>query len=143
MVSKIAAAYLLCAGLALSQKPDADKAVFEAVCGACHPSAMAEDIRTQAEWKETVDLMVNAGAKGTPDQFKAIWRSLLNTWTKVNVNSASAAEIAPVLAVNEATAEAIVKRRADKGAFKTIEELKSVPGVDAAKLDERKDRIKF
>ena len=144
------AALVVGAGAALAQKPAsdkpsdaADKAAFETVCGACHPVSMASDLRSAPDWKDTVDVMVTFGAKGTAEQFDALLRYLLHNLTKVNVNSAAAAEIAPVLAVSEATAQAIVKRRIEKGSFRTIEELKQLPGVDAAKLEERKDRIVF
>jgi competence protein ComEA len=70
-------------------------------------------------------------------------RYLVRNHTNVNVNTASATEIAPVLAVSESTAQAIVTRRKQIGAFKTIEELAKVPGVDAAQLQARRDRIVF
>lgn len=137
---------VLGAGAALSQgsRGDAaDKAAFEVVCGACHPASMASDLRAEADWRDTVAVMVKAGAKGTEAQFDGLMRYLLRNLTKVNVNTATAAEIAPVLAVSEATARDIVKRRTEKGSFRAIEELKQLPGVDAAKLDGRKDRIVF
>jgi len=40
-------------------------------------------------------------------------------------------------------AEAIVRRRTDKGPFKTIDDLKAVPGVVSAAIDARKDRLIF
>src|SRR5437764_1349607 len=109
-----------------------DKAVFEAVCGACHPPSMVDGIRSEEEWKETVDQMVASGAKADERQLEAVMRYLLRNQTKVNVNTATASEIAPVLAVSESTARAIVTRRKQIGAFKTIEQLAKVPGVDAA-----------
>ena len=87
--------------------------------------------------------MVKAGAKGTDEQFDRLMRYLLRNWTKVDVNTATAAEIAPVLDVSDATAQAIVKRRTENGSFKTIEELKKVPGVNGARLEARKDRVVF
>ena len=60
-----------------------------------------------------------------------------------NRTDPTAAEIAPVLDISDDTAESIVKRRAANGGFKTIEELKKIPGVNAAKLEARKDRIAF
>jgi competence ComEA-like helix-hairpin-helix protein len=143
----LVAMLVLCAGGALSQKVSgdgaADRAAFETVCGACHPVSMASELRSESDWKETIALMVEAGAKGTSEQFAALRRYLRQNWTEVNVNTAPAAEIAPVLAVSEATARAIVRRRTVKGKFRTIKELKQVPGVDAAKLEARKDRIVF
>jgi DNA uptake protein ComE-like DNA-binding protein len=114
------AVMVICAGGTRSQKKPsdkptgsdaADKAAFEAVCGACHPASMASDLRSESDWTDTVDVMVKAGAKGTGEQFDALLRYLRDNLTKVNVNTATAEEIAPVLAVSEATARDIVKRR--------------------------------
>ncbi len=141
----LTAALFLWAAAARSQASGgraADKAAFEAVCGACHPVSMASDFRSESDWKDTVAVMVKAGAKGTDEQFDELLRYLRDNLTKVNVNTATAAEIAPVLAVSEATARDIVKRRTEKGSFRTIDELK-LPGVDAAILEARKDRIVF
>ena len=126
-----------------SAEDKSDKAAFEAICGACHLTTMVNDIRSQSEWTETVDQMVKVGAKGTDEQFDRVMRCLLRNLTKVNVNTAPAAEIAPVLAVSDATAQVIVRRRIENGSYKTIEELKRVPGVDAAKLEARRDRVVF
>ena len=120
-----------------------DKAVFEAVCGACHPPGMADGIRSEQEWKETVDQMIAIGAKADERQLGSVIRYLLHNQTKVNINTASASEIAPVLAVSESTARAIVTRRKESGAFKSIGEIAKVPGVDAAQLQARQDRIVF
>jgi competence protein ComEA len=51
--------------------------------------------------------------------------------------------MAAVLEISDAAAEALVKYRTDRGNFKTLEELKRVPGIDAAKLDARKERVAF
>src|SRR3979409_840272 len=48
----------------------ADKADFEKVCGACHASNMVSDIRSETDWKETVEQMVSFGAEGTPKSSK-------------------------------------------------------------------------
>ena len=126
-----------------SREDKADKAAFEGICGVCHLPSMANDIRSQSEWRETVDQMVKVGAKGTDQEFDRVMRFLLRNLTKVNVNTATAPEIAPVLEVSDATAQAIVKRRTENGSYKTIDELKKVPGVDASKLEARRDRVVF
>jgi competence protein ComEA len=121
----------------------ADKADFETVCGACHTSNMVSDKRTEAEWKETVEHMTSIGASGSDVQMEAVMRVLLRTLTKVNVNTATAAQLPMVLDINEATARAVVKYRAEHGDFKTLDDLKKVPGISAAKIDARKDRVVF
>jgi len=121
----------------------ADKADFEAVCGACHTSDMVTDIRTASEWKDTVEQMVSLGADGTGEQMEAVMRVLLRTLTRVNVNTAAAAELPLVLDISEATALAVVKYRVEHGKFKSLAELKKVPGINAGKLDTRRDRVAF
>ena len=39
--------------------------------------------------------------------------------------------------------EAIVQYREAKGNFKTIDDLKKVPGLDAVKIESKKDRLDF
>lgn len=136
-----------CATVVFAQTEDAsqrrERAVYEAVCGSCHPTSMADGLRSEIEWRETIEVMQGVGAKGTAEQFAQVLRFLIRTQTKVNVNTATAAEIAPILDVSSAVAEALVKHRAEKGDFKTLDDLKKVAGIDAAKLDSRKDRIAF
>lgn len=131
----------LCAAQARSQA--ADQKDFETVCGACHTPGMVSDIRTEGEWKETVEHMVSIGADGTGRQMEAVMRVLLRTQTKVNVNTATAAQLPLVLGISEATARAVVKYRDRHGNLKTLGDLKKVPGINAAKLDARKDRVVF
>jgi len=134
---------LPCPALARQQTPKSDQAAFNAVCGACHAASSVSGLRTEAEWRETVEHMISMGAHGTDEQFNAVMRVLSRTLTKVNVNTASAAEIAPVLDVSEAQAEGFVKYRAEHGPFKTLDDLKKAPGVDASKAEARKDRLVF
>jgi competence protein ComEA len=121
----------------------ADKAAFQAVCGSCHKTDMISGLRAESEWLEVIQQMVKIGAKGTNEQFDRVIRVLLANYTKVNVNTATAAEIAPVLDTGEALAERIVRWRNEKGSFVSIEQLKQIPGIDAAKLESRRGRIVF
>src|SRR5437660_11529512 len=81
-----------------------DKTDFEIVCGACHASSMASDMRSEPEWTETVAHMVSLGADGTTQQIEAVMRVLLRTLTKVNVNTAAAAQLPLVLDISETMA---------------------------------------
>jgi competence protein ComEA len=121
----------------------ADTVTFAAVCGACHTVALVSDMRSEDEWTETVERMVSIGAKGSEEQFEAVMRFLLRTLTRVNVNTASSAQLPLVLGISKATALAVVKYRVEHGSFKTLDDLKKVPGIDAAKLEARKRRVIF
>jgi competence protein ComEA len=121
----------------------ADLADFETVCGACHNTSLISDVRTEPEWEDTVEHMVSIGAKGTDDQLRAVMRVLLRKWTKVNINTAAVEQLPLVLDISEAAAQALVKYRNAHGNFKSLDDLKKVPGLIAAKLEARKDRIAY
>ena len=120
-----------------------DKATFRAICGSCHTTTLVEGLRTEEEWRMEVRHMIKVGARGTEEELQRVMRVLARTLTKVNVNTAEARQIASVLDVSDAVAEAVVKRRTSNGKFKTLEDLKQVPGVDPRKLEARKDRVMF
>src|SRR5262249_385717 len=126
-----------------SEEASKDSAAFEEVCGKCHPTSMASELLSEPEWVETIEVMRGLGAKGTDEQFERLLRHLIRTRTKVNVNTQLVVQIALVLDISLASAEKIVKYRDEQGPFKTLDDLKKVPGLDAAKLDARKERIAF
>jgi competence protein ComEA len=60
----------------------------------------------------------------------------------VNVNSASAQEIATMLkGIGEKKAQDIVDYRTEHGPFKTVDDLSNVKGIGAATLKKNEDRI--
>lgn len=61
----------------------------------------------------------------------------------VNVNKAGIDELETSLNLSEADAEAIVQYRQRNGDFKTMEQLLSVPGVDADKIKKVEKKIAF
>jgi competence ComEA-like helix-hairpin-helix protein len=122
----------------------ADRKALVAVCGKCHKVGLFDkSIRSEPDWKDTLQAMVDRGAAGTDEQFARIVNYLQRTLTIVNVNSASALQLAPVLGVSEQTAEAIVGQRSRQGRFSNLAELERIPGVDAAGIEARKARIAF
>ena len=66
----------------------------------------------------------------------------LENLTLLNVNSSPADELAWVLGVRDDVAQAIIARR-ERQPFVNIAELCTVPGVDRAKVEQRKSRIMF
>jgi mono/diheme cytochrome c family protein len=116
---------------------------LKAVCARCHNLQMVTSTpRSYDAWHDTVQKMVDHGAKGTDDQLDDIMDYLHRTVTTIDVNSADADELEIVLNVSETTAEAIVARR------KTIKftgpaDLKSIPGVDGSTVDSKVRMIFF
>ena len=62
---------------------------------------------------------------------------------KIYVNYAAAGDLATALELSTVDAVAIVRHREEKGGFKTLDDLKKVPGLDAAKIEAKKDRLEF
>lgn len=139
------AVILLCPALwaASTQDDPADKAAFQKVCGSCHAITMVSDLKTAPDWIETVDQMVSIGAKGSQQDFDRVLRYLTRNFTKVNVNTAAAAQMVPVLGISDVAAQAVVDYRTRYGNFPNLDELKKVPGLDAGNIDARRERIAF
>ena len=62
---------------------------------------------------------------------------------KINVNKASAKDLEAGLELTTKESEAIIRYREAKGNFKTLDDLKKVPGLDAVKIESKKDRLDF
>ena len=77
------------------------------------------------------------------EQIQAINDYLAKNFGQVNVNKGPSAEIASVLEITSDQADAIVKYRMDHGDFKSMDDLKKVPGLESAKLDTKKDRVVY
>ena len=137
-------------GQDLSLPPGPGKATTEKVCGSCHGAElMIGRQETRETWGAIVDDMVQRGAQGTPEEFYEVVDYLAANFsktspvTKVNVNQLTAKDLAKVLRLPEGQATAIVKFRESNGAFKSVDELAKVPGVDVAKIAASKNRLAF
>ena len=121
------------------------KDLYEKICGACHGTDVVFKTRTTKEkWKDTVDEMASRGAEGTDEQLDTIINYLAKCFgPRVNVNKAEAKELETQFELTSTEAEAIVKYRQEKGDFKDVAGVKSVPGLDSAKIEAVRLRIIF
>jgi competence protein ComEA len=88
--------------------------------------------------------MAGFGAVGTDDEFTAILDYLVKNFpSPVNVNKATAEQLESGLGLSTAEAEAVIQYREKNGDFKSIDDLKKVPDLDAGKLDAKKARLAF
>jgi competence protein ComEA len=114
------------------------------VCNDCHgPESVLGHFKTHDEWNKTLDEMANHGAQGSDDEWSQILAYLDKHYSLIFINKATAKDLESVLDVAPAIAEAVVRRRVEQGDFKSIDDLKRVPGVAAAAIDARKDRFIF
>jgi competence ComEA-like helix-hairpin-helix protein len=120
------------------------KEALQKVCGKCHSlERVTASRRSRAQWEETTDKMITLGAKGTEEEFASILDYLVRQYGRVNVNTATADEIAEVVGLSAKEAEVIVRRRQEKGKFDSFEELSKAPGVAVDKLEKSRDAISF
>jgi competence protein ComEA len=117
------------------------------VCSSCHsPDNVIANGQDRAGWENTISKMAGFGAVGTDEEFTEILDYLVKSFpanAPINVNKATASQLASGLGLTTAEAEAVIEYRKKNGDFKTIDDLKKVPEVDAKKLDAKKDRLAF
>jgi competence protein ComEA len=136
--------------LAHAQLPDGPgKSETERICSQCHELARSISLRQdRAGWEATVNQMVSLGAKATDKETAAVIDYLASHYAadevpRINVNKARAIDLESGLTLKRSEAAAIIEYRTRNGPFKSIEDLKKVPGIDAAKIESKKDRLTF
>jgi len=92
--------------------------------------------------------MVAAGMKASEEQINTIVEYLARNYPaddvpRLKVNEAAAIDFESILSLKRSQAAAIIQYRETHGKFKTIEDLKKVPGIDPAKVEAKKDRLIF
>ena len=136
--------------LATAQDPFPEgpgKAVTLRMCSTCHPAERSAAVRlNHAGWKDVMAKMVALGAQGS-DADRALVIEYLSTSFKgeapkpVNLNTARSVDLESVAGLLRKESAAFIAFRAKHGPCKTLDDLKTVPGVDFRKIDRRRDRL--
>jgi competence protein ComEA len=114
------------------------------VCNGCHDAQIVlANLKTPAEWTETLQNMADQGAEATQDEWRLIQQYLSANIALIAVNKATADDLQVTMDLSADLAAAIVKYRQEKGAFKSLDDVKKVPGLDPAKLEARQARFVF
>jgi competence protein ComEA len=140
----------LVAGGAWAQSPEEPgKAETQRVCSQCHEVERAVSLRQdRAGWQATVDKMAGLGLSATDEEMSAVLNYLAGHYPAeplppINVNKAQAIDLEAGLSLLRSQAALIIQYRQKHGDFKSIDDLKKVPGVDVAKIEAKKDRLTF
>jgi len=135
---------------AKAELPDGPgKAETLRLCGKCHSAEKAASLHQDEDgWTDTISKMVKMGAQGTDDEFTTVLAYLTKNFgpqgaMSININKADAVELESSLVLTRTEAAAVIRYRTDKGAFKILEDLRSVPGLDFSKIETQKSRITF
>lgn len=147
---RLSLALTLFAGCVRADLPDgAGKAATVRICGKCHsPERAATRHQSRYEWAETIIKMMKLGAQGSDEEFEAVLGYLSThfgpqTPGPVNINKARAVDLEAGLLLLRSQAEAVVEYRNTHGDFKSIADLRNVPGLDFQKIVSKESRIVF
>jgi len=98
---------------------------------------------TEPEWRRLVIEMLQE-EEVTQQEKDTIVAYLAKALPKrVNVNKGSEQDLQLVLEVTPTQAAAIIAYRQSNGGFKSIDDVKKVPGVDGGKVEGMKERVEF
>ena len=113
----------------LNKDPEDAKAVV-AVCTACHSSAQfLTAARPYLRWEQTMQDMLDRGAKGTDEQLDHVLSYLVKNITIVNVKSSPPDKPGMTLQIPSTVADDIVAKRTAHP-FTSVDELKAVKGIN-------------
>jgi competence protein ComEA len=119
---------------------------FLAVCSMCHsPNAVIGKQGSKQWWRSKVTEMLQESTDIPASDVDIIVAYLAKNFpvVKINVNKAPAKDLETGLELTDKESAAIVQYREAKGNFKTLDDLKKVPGLDAVKIESKKDRLEF
>jgi competence protein ComEA len=150
-VCLIAALVLLAARARADDLPEGKgKELILRACVGCHKAEEIAVYRfTKDEYQAIVYRMRDRGAQATPAELDIIAAYLFANFpkiedkTKINVNKATAQEIAAGLGLTNEEAEAVVSYRERHGDFRAWGDLLIIYGVDGKKIAAAKDKISF
>lgn len=145
---------LLCQGMLtlplVAQLPEGPGRVeLEKMCKGCHEVARSVSLRQdRAGWEKTMTKMTAFGMKATDRDYNLVVDYLTKHYPaeeipRINVNKATAIELESGLSLRRSQAAAVLAYRATNGPFKSLDDLKKVPQIDAEKIEAKKDRITF
>jgi competence protein ComEA len=128
----------------LAQLPDGEgKGLIQLRCTFCHSlSRVASGRKSLKSWTNTVKVMVINGAEVESGEVDPIAKYLAENFPPViNINKASASELATVPSLDSKLADAIVAYREKNGPFQKIEDLAKVEGFNEEILKKIKNRV--
>jgi competence protein ComEA len=123
------------------------KDVTVKACAPCHEARRAASVRlTREGWAAVIEGMRQRGAKVSEEEFPIVLDYLSTHFLgeapqPLNVNTASQIDFEAAGGLLRREAAAVVQYREKHGRFKTLDDLKKVPGLDFKKIERRKDAV--
>ena len=101
---------------------------------------------TRQEWELKIAEMLQEEPDVTRDERAAILDYVSSNFKpggRIYINKIVAKDMVTLLGISSSEAEAIVKYRMSNGEFKSLDEMKNIPGLDVTKLDAKKSQLQF
>ena len=138
--------------------PGPGKQIVQQQCAGCHAVRVVTAKRaSKQQWSALVDQMITRGANLEDEDIDTVVDYLSRNFgpgrppapdkstrkASLHINTATATQISAGLGLTAKQSAAIVAYRKQNGDFKNWQELSSVPGIDAAKIESKKDLLIF
>ena len=123
------------------------KDVTVQACGSCHDARRAASVRlTRDGWAAVIDSMQRFGARFSPEEVPIILDYLSTHFLgealqPLNLNTATQIDLEAAGGLLRREAAAVIRYREQHGRFKTLDDLKQVPGLDFKKIESRRDAL--
>jgi competence protein ComEA len=119
------------------------------VCGKCHSPERATSLhQRRSAWEDTIVKMMKLGAQGSDEELGAVLDYLSTHFATeipgpIDINKSRAVDLEAGLLLRRSQARAIIEYRDKNGSFKSIDDIRNVPGVDFRAIEAKKSRIVF
>ncbi len=119
------------------------------LCSNCHELERSISLRQDRDgWKATMNKMMSLGAQATDQEYAVILEYLSTNYPAdalppLNVNTAAAIDFESRLTLKRSEAAAVIEYRNKHGNFKSIDDLKKVPGIDPEKFEAKRGILVF
>ena len=140
----------LFAGMAWGQFPDLPgKDTAIKACSNCHePERAASLHQTKDGWDATMSTMASRGMTLSDADYATVLDYLSKAFPAdapkpLNINTAEGIDLESALGLLRSQAALIIAYREKHGNFKSLDDLKKIPGLDFSKIEAKKDRISF
>ncbi len=123
------------------------KDVTVKACGTCHEARRAASVRlTRDGWAAVIDGMMKRGAKVSDEEFPIVLDYLATHFLgqapqPLNLNTASQIDLEAAGGLLRREAAAVIRYREQHGRFKSVDDLKKVPGLDFKKIESRREAV--
>jgi competence protein ComEA len=123
------------------------KDVTVKACGTCHEARRAASVRlTREGWAAVIDSMQKRGAKVSDTEFPIVLDYLATHFLgaapqPLNLNTATQIDLEAAGGLLRREAAAVIMYREKNGRFKSLADLKKVPGLDYRKIESRRDAV--